>query len=237
MEIQLIALKKRYAATLAVDIPTLTIRPGELVGLVGHNGAGKTTLLRLVLDLITPTEGQVLLNGKNVRHTNDWKRHTAAYLDESFLIPFLTPGEYLEVVAQIYGLSASTYRRRLAELAPFLDQSLLKERKYLRDLSAGNRQRVGLAATLLVSPRLLILDEPFEHLDPSARKQFHELIRTCNATHATTVLLATHNLSEVKNLVQRVLLMEAGRLIYDQPNTPTTWKQVHNYFARVASHG
>ncbi|MDQ7041415.1 MAG: ABC transporter ATP-binding protein [Rhodothermus sp.] len=237
MEIRLIQLKKRYGKIMAVDIPELTIRSGELVGLIGHNGAGKTTLLRLILDLVAPTEGCVLLDGQDVRRTTAWKQHTAAYLDEGFLIPFLTPGEYLTLVGQAYGLDKAQYQARLKSLAPFLDPMLLSERKYVRDLSAGNRQRLGLAATLLAHPRLVVLDEPFEHLDPTGRKQFSDLIRTWNTTHAATILLATHNLSEVKDLVQRVLLMEAGRLIYDQPNTPATWKQVHDYFARVASHG
>ncbi|WP_397547128.1 ABC transporter ATP-binding protein [Rhodothermus marinus] len=234
MEIQCLRLKKRYGETTAVDIPELTVRPGELVGLVGRNGSGKTTLLRLVLDLVVPTEGQVLFDGQDVRRTTAWKRHTAAYLDESFLIPFLTPREYLTFVGQVYGLDEATCRERMEALAPFLEPALLAERKYVRDLSAGNRQRIGLAAALLVQPRLLVLDEPFEHLDPTARRQLKQLLLDyCERTGAT-MLFASHNLEEVSGLARRVLVMETGRIVRDVSVAGKTQAELQAYFAMEA---
>ncbi|SHL02810.1 ABC transporter ATP-binding protein [Rhodothermus profundi] len=234
MEIRLIRLKKRYGETMAVDIPELTIRSGELVGVVGRNGAGKTTLLRLILDLVAPTEGQVLLDGQDVRQTAAWKQQTSAYLDDSFLIPFLTPDEYLTLVGQVYGLDENTYRARLEALASFLDPALLATRTYVRDLSAGNRQRVGLAAALLVQPRLLVLDEPFAHLDPTACQQLTRLLQLHQQQRHATILFTSHHLNEVVGLAQRILVMQDGRIVRDVTEGASAQQELEAYFAGLS---
>ena len=203
---------------------------GAMGGLLGVGMLG----MGLVLDLVAPTEGQVLLDGQDVRHTTAWKRHTAAYLDESFLIPFLTPREYLTFVGQVYGLDEATCRERLEALAPFLEPALLAERKYLRDLSAGNRQRVGLAAALLVQPRLLVLDEPFEHLDPAARRQLRQFLLDYRERSGATILFTSHSLEEVFGLARRVLVMEEGRIVRDVFAADKTRAELEAYFAMEA---
>ncbi len=231
MEIRCLHLKKRYGKTTAVDISELTIRSGELVALVGRNGSGKTTLLRLVLDLVAPNEGKVLLDGQDVRHTIAWKQHTAAYLDESFLIPFLTPHEHLMFVGQVYGLNEAECRRRLEALAPFIESALLTEDKYVRDLSAGNRQRVGLAAALLIQPRLLVLDEPFAHLDPTARRLLQQLLLNYQTQCKATILFTSHSLEEVFGLARRVLVIEKGSLVRDVLVEGKSREELEAYFS------
>jgi len=220
MEIQISNLKKQYGQITAVDIPALTIHAGEIVGLIGPNGSGKTTLLRLILDLVAPTEGQVCINGQDVRRTMGWKSATAAYLDEGFLIPFLTPHEYLNLVGVVYGLKETEIQKRLAELAPFLDPSLVSVSKYLRELSDGNRQRVGLAAALLVHPQLMVLDEPFVHLDPEAQQQLRHLLLRYHQKHRATLIFSSHHLHHVVGLAQRVLAMQNGSIVRDGALSP-----------------
>lgn len=213
-------MKKQYGQVTAVDIPALTVHAGEIVGLIGPNGSGKTTLLRLILDLVAPTEGQVFINGQDVRRTIDWKFATAAYLDEGFLIPFLTPLEYLNLVGSVYGLQETEMQKRLDELALFLEPALLNAPRYLRDLSAGNRQRIGLAAALLVHPQLMVLDEPFAHLDPEAQQQLRVLLHSYHQKHRATLIFSTHHLHHVAGLAQRVLAMQNGRIVRDVVPSP-----------------
>src|SRR4051794_33012803 len=106
-------LVKKYHTVEVINISSLEIQAGECVGLVGNNGAGKSTLFRLILDLIKPTEGEVFSKGSNVRNTEEWKTYTGSYLDENFLIDFLTPEEYLEFISKLHGLSGAEFLERL----------------------------------------------------------------------------------------------------------------------------
>ena len=167
-------LKKSFGETIAVDIPSFEINAGDMLGLVGNNGAGKTTLFRLMLDLLQADDGQISMefaNGISIdpSKSEEWKHHTGAYIDDAFLIDFLTPEEYFQFVAQASDIPAADAEERIKRYEHFMQGEVLGQKKLIRDLSAGNKQKVGIVGAMLSQPDLLILDEPFNFLDPSAQ--------------------------------------------------------------------
>jgi ABC-2 type transport system ATP-binding protein len=221
---------KSYNGTPVVNIPKLEIRQGEIVGLVGNNGAGKTTFFRLLLDLVRADKGEILSNDKDVSKTEDWKRYTASYLDEGFLINYLTPEEYFYFVGKLHGLSRNATDEFLKNLEAFFDGSILKSGKYIRDLSKGNQFKVGIAAGLLQEPQILVLDEPFANLDPSSQMRLIKMLREWLSRTHMTVLISSHDLSHVTDVCSRILLMEKGRIIKDIDTTADTLQELEEYF-------
>ena len=210
MNITVNNLQKRYGETVACDIDHLELLPGQLVGLVGNNGAGKTTLFRLLLDLCKADAGQVLIDGINPAVSEEWKQFTGAYIDESFLIDYLTSNEYLDFLAKAAGLPADTHPAILPD----------DPEKLIRQLSAGNKQKVGIAGAMLHHPQLLVLDEPFNFLDPSGQIQLKHLLTGYLADHPEAIiLLSSHNLQHTVDISTRVLLLEHGRVMKDLDNT------------------
>jgi ABC-2 type transport system ATP-binding protein len=221
---------KSYNGNTVVNIPQLDIATGEIVGLVGNNGAGKTTLFRLVLDLIRADKGQILSKEKNVATSEEWKKYTAAYLDEGFLINYLTPEEYFYFVGKLHQLSKVDVDEFLQSFEAFFDGSVLKSGKYIRDLSKGNQFKVGIAACLLQKPDLLILDEPFANLDPSSQMRLVRMLKELPAQNRMTVFISSHDLNHVTDVCHRILLMEKGRIIKDIDTTADTLQELEMYF-------
>jgi len=221
---------KSYNGNTVVNIPQLDIAIGEIVGLVGNNGAGKTTLFRLMLDLIRADKGQILSKEKNVATSEDWKKYTAAYLDEGFLINYLTPEEYFYFVGKLHQLSRVDVDEFLQRFEAFFDGSVLNSGKYIRDLSKGNQFKVGIAACLLQKPELLILDEPFANLDPSSQMRLIRMLRELPAQSRMTVFISSHDLNHVTDVCHRILLMEKGRIIKDIDTTADTLQELEMYF-------
>mgnify|MGYP004488934911 FL=1 len=232
MRIQLENLKKCFGDKTAVDIQNFTINDGEIIGLVGNNGAGKTTLFRLMLDLLKADEGNVKMFPNKQQAENedipseinpsvseDWKMLTGAYIDNSFLIDFLTAEEYFEFIGKVSGLSKQQTEERLKDFEHFMNGEVLGQKKYIRDFSAGNKQKVGIIAALLNRPQLVILDEPFNFLDPSSQNQLKRLITEFNQSTGATVLISSHNLQHTVEISTRVALLEHGVIINDFDNT------------------
>jgi len=231
MELRLADLLKTYGPVTAVDIPNLLIKPGQVFGLVGVNGAGKTTVLRLVLDLVQPDRGAVYINGANVAGMSDWKKFTGSYLDESFLFPFLSPGEYFQFVGNLYGLSSAEIENAVASYHPFYSlNGKLENQKLIRDLSSGNKQKVGLITAMMIRPKLLILDEPFASLDPLGQKQLKEYLHSLQSEYGTTVVLSSHNLYHVKDVCDRIGIMDQGRIIHDIDSRGMALEDLYDYF-------
>ena len=212
-------LKKIYNGTTVLDIENLDIAQGELVGLVGNNGAGKTTLLRLVLDLIKADDGYVESDGKKVNESEDWKTYTGSYIDGRFLVDFLTPEEYFSFIGDVYGIDDETMKERLAPFETFMHDEIMETKKYLRDFSQGNRQKIGIIGAMIISPKVLLLDEPFNYLDPSSQMNIARLIHQVCKEQGTTVIISSHNLNFVADISSRILLLEKGKLIKDLQNT------------------
>ncbi|NKB70181.1 MAG: ATP-binding cassette domain-containing protein [Candidatus Latescibacteria bacterium] len=231
MHLQARDLIKRYGLTTALDLPQLDIDSGASFGLVGNNGAGKTTFLRLVLDLIKATQGQVLLDGLNVATETNWKGRTGSYLAPSFLIDYLTPVEYIYFVGNLYGLSQIQTAEKWASYAPFFGDQPLDEGQYIRNLSEGNKKKVGLVAALMVEPHLLILDEPFANLDPTSQIRLKDMLKKVDESPATTLILSSHDLNHVTEVCGRIAVIERGAIVRDIATTPDTLRQLESYFA------
>lgn len=225
-------LVKKFGKNVAVDINGLEVAEGEVAGLVGNNGAGKTTLLRLILDLYKADAGRVLVSGNNVAINEEWKKHTGSFIDSSFLIDFLTPEEYFHFIGDCYGLSKDEVDRRLERFAGLMNGEILGKGKILRSLSAGNRQKTGIIGAMLVAPSLLILDEPFNFLDPSSQMELVRLLQEESRRRGTTMILSSHNLDNIGECSTRILLMEQGKILYDLANNDSAaLEQVKTYFA------
>src|SRR6195952_2932808 len=223
-------LKKVYNGVTVVNIPSLEINKGESVGLVGNNGAGKTTLFRMMLDLIRPESGEVLSNNEVIAGHEAWKNYTASYLDEGFLIDYLTPEEYFYFIGGLYQQSRAHVDDYLAGLTDFFNGEILKRGKYIRDLSKGNQSKVGIASCLLQQPQLLMLDEPFANIDPSTQFRLKNMLKEVNKSGVTT-LVSSHDLNHVTDVCDRILLMEKGKIIKDMATSSSTLSELEDYFA------
>ena len=231
MEIKIQKLVKQYGKNTVLDIPELTIGSGELIGLVGNNGAGKTTLMRLMLDLIEATEGYIETDGQRVSEDTKWKEFTGSFIDGRFLIDFYTPEEYFNFIARAYGIDKDTLDSRLEHYQGLMHDEILGTKKYLRQFSEGNRQKTGIIGAMIINPKVLILDEPFNYLDPSSQITVAKLIREMNEQLGTTVIISSHNLSFVSEISTRILLLEKGRIIKDLDNLDSNATQeLEEYF-------
>ncbi len=232
MDITINQLKKAYGSKVVLDIEQYTIHSGEIIGLVGNNGAGKTTLFRLMLDLLKADEGSVCIGEIEVSSSELWKEITGAYLDESFLIDYLTPEEYFYFVGRMCNLNRQTVDERLAAYERFMNGEILGQKKLIRNLSAGNKQKVGILAALLNNPKLIILDEPFNFLDPSSQSALKQLLLTYNQSTGATILVSSHNLNHTIDISTRIALLEHGKLIRDIDNTDgSAGSELETYFA------
>ena len=235
MDIIIKDLKKTFGEKVAVDIPELTIHSGELLGLVGNNGAGKSTLFRLILDLIKADTGTVHMKGTdveiNVAETEVWKDWTGAFVDESFLIDYLTPDEYFQFIARLTDTSDEQLQEFLAQYQHFMADELAGQKKLIRTLSAGNKQKVGIMAAMLLSPKVLILDEPFNFLDPSSQNAIKHLLKKYNEETGATILVSSHNLQHTVDISERIVLLEHGKVIHDIDNKEKQAQDIlENYF-------
>jgi len=206
-------LRKSFGETVACNIPSLTIADGEILGLVGNNGAGKTTLFRLMLDLLKADEGHVELNGINPTESEDWKSDTGAYLDEGFLIDYLTPEEYFQFLGRITGITDMD--ERLKRYERLTTGEIFGQKKLIRNLSAGNKQKVGIIAALIAEPKLVILDEPFNFLDPSGQNILKHVLTDYQQRTGATLIISSHNLQHTIDISTRIILLERGVVVKD----------------------
>ena len=224
-------LKKLFGETLACNIPELTINKGEIIGLVGNNGAGKTTLFRLILDLLEADDGSVELKGVKVNDSEEWKHFTSAFIDNGFLIDFLTPEEYFTFINRVSGIKDCNIDDIAQKFEHFTGGEVFGRKILIRNLSAGNKQKVGIISTLITSPEILILDEPFNFLDPTSQNLLKKMIGGYNRETGATVIISSHNLTHTVDISTRILLMEHGELKRDIVNIDQeSIKELNEYF-------
>ncbi len=232
MNVKVFHLVKRYGQHFALHVSELRIATGEALGLVGNNGAGKTTFLRLALDLIRPDDGHVLVDGQNVAKETAWKAYIGSYLDESFLLDFLRPDEYFHFVGGVYERSAAQIEAALARYRTFLpEQAFGRFQPYIRDLSMGNKKKVGLVAAMFTEPRLLVLDEPFANLDPGSQIRLKTLLQGLRQEHGTTMLISSHDLGHVTDFCERITLLDDGQIARDMTTSDATLRELKHYFS------
>ncbi|MDR0573950.1 MAG: ABC transporter ATP-binding protein [Tannerella sp.] len=225
-------LSKSFDNVEVLNISRLDIGKGELVGVVGNNGAGKTTLFRLCLDLLKAGDGNVFIENKDVNRSEEWKKQTGAFIDERFLIDFLTPEEYFYFIGKLYGFSKTAVDENLADFNKFMADVILGNRnKYIEKLSKGNKQKIGIIGAMIAHPELLILDEPFNFLDPSSQIEMKRILQKFNTEYGATVLLSSHNIQYVADICSRIILLERGEIIRDERAVTSETKiELENYF-------
>ncbi|MGN0019544.1 MAG: ATP-binding cassette domain-containing protein, partial [Sphingobacterium hotanense] len=151
-------LSKHYNGVQVLNIPQLYIKEGESIGLVGNNGAGKTTLFSLILDLIQPDSGSVKLKGEQVQGNGAWKKFSTAFIDESFLIGYLSPNEYFYFLGELRDMNKVDVDAFVSQFEEFFNGEVLNKKVFIRDLSKGNQKKVGIIGALIGEPELVILD-------------------------------------------------------------------------------
>lgn len=224
-------LRKSFNDTIAVDIDKYSVEEGEIVGLVGNNGAGKTTFFRLILDLLKPDCGNAVISENITSQTEEWKKITGAYIDDGFLIDFLTPDEYFSFVCKINNISDGEKESKLKRYEHIMNGEICGVNKLIRNLSAGNKQKVGIIAAMLHNPLLVILDEPFNFLDPSSQLAMKKALESYSNETGASIIISSHNLQHTFDLCTRITLLEHGKIIKDGSNTEQKLsKEIEDYF-------
>jgi len=225
------SLTKTYGDKTALSIEHLEIPQGQCFGLVGNNGAGKTTFFSLLLDLIKASSGEIISNEIAVAESEEWKNFTSAFIDDSFLIGYLTPEEYFYFVGSLRGIDQKEVNTFLEDYLDFFNDEILNQKKYLRDFSKGNQKKVGLIATFIGRPKVIILDEPFANLDPTTQIKLKQLIRKETEDRELTLLISSHDLNHVTEVCNRIVLLEKGSIIMDKETTSKTLQELEDYFS------
>lgn len=224
-------LTKTYGTATVLNIPNLEIPKGQSFGLVGNNGAGKTTLFSMLLDLIQPTTGQIVSHDIQVDKSEAWKPFTSAFIDETFLIGYLTPEEYFYFIGELRGQNKADVNALLAGFDDFFHGEILGQKKYLRDLSKGNQKKVGIVATFIGNPEVIILDEPFANLDPTTQIRLKGIIKELTANREVTVLISSHDLIHVTEVAERIVVLHKGEIVNDIKTSTETLKELEAFFA------
>ncbi|MBS3739397.1 MAG: ABC transporter ATP-binding protein [Psychroflexus sp.] len=225
-------ISKSYNGQEVLKVEDLNIPKGQNFGLVGNNGAGKTTLFSLLLDLIKPTTGEITNGDIVVNQSEEWKPYTSAFIDESFLIGYLTPEEYFYFIGDLRGVDQSEVNDLLANFEDFFHDEILNQKKYLRDLSKGNQKKVGIVAALIGNPEVIILDEPFANLDPTTQIRLKKILNELTQQNQTTVLISSHDLMHVTDVCKRIVVLEKGEVVKDIKTNEATLKELEQYFSQ-----
>lgn len=229
--IQVENLTKTYGGTTVLNIDHLEIPKGQSFGLVGNNGAGKTTFFSLLLDLIQATTGKITSNGVEINKSEAWKPFTTSFIDESFLIGYLTPEEYFYFVGELRGWNKSDIDNFLLKFTDFFSGEILNGKKYLRDLSKGNSKKVGIVAALIGNPEVIILDEPFANLDPTTQIRLKKIIKELAATQEVTILVSSHDLLHTVEVSNRIVVLEKGLVVKDIKTSSETMQELEVFFS------
>lgn len=225
------SLTKKYGANTVLKIDEMKIPKGQSFGLVGNNGAGKTTFFSLLLDLIQPTTGQATNNEIVISNSEDWKPFTSSFIDESYLIGYLTPEEYFYFIGDLRNQNKADIDDLISQFKDFFHDEILSKKKYLRDLSKGNQKKVGIVASLIGNPEVIILDEPFANLDPTTQIRLKQIIKNLAEEKEITILISSHDLMHVTDVCERIVVLEKGEVIKDLKTNKETLKELEEYFS------
>ena len=222
---------KKYGKAEVLNIDALEIPTGQSFGLVGNNGAGKTTLFNILLDLIRPTTGAIVTNDISVHKSEAWKTFTGSFIDESFLISYLTPEEYFQFIGDLRGMNKADVTSFLSQFDEFFNEEVLEKKKYLRDLSKGNQKKVGIVAAMMGNPKVVVLDEPFANLDPTTQIRLKKIIKQLTENREITVLVSSHDLTHVTEVCERIVVLDKGNVVKDIETSEETLEELESYFS------
>lgn len=229
--IQTTQLSKKYGKAEVLNIESLEIPTGQSFGLVGNNGAGKTTYFNILLDLIRPTTGAIVNHDVQVNTSEEWKSFTGSFIDESFLIGYLTAEEYFEFIGDLRGMNKADVKKFLSQFDEFFNGEIIGKKKYLRDLSKGNQKKAGIVAAMMGNPQVVILDEPFANLDPTTQIRLKKIIKELTDNREITVLVSSHDLTHVTEVCERIVVLDKGTVVKDIETSTETLKELESYFS------
>ena len=224
-------LSKEYQGKKVLNLSELEIPKGELFGLIGNNGAGKTTFFSLLLDLIEATSGTIEINNIMVHQSEAWKPFISAFIDESYLIGYLTVEEYFYFLGSLRGKTTVEVDSWIKAYEPFFNGEILNQKKYIRDFSKGNQKKAGIVGALIGQPEVIVLDEPFANLDPTTQIRLKSLIKEEAMNNGTTFLISSHDLTHVTEVCDRIVLLDKGTVLKDIKKTSSTLKELEQYFS------
>jgi len=232
MVTELRKITKKFKKVTVLDNISFKIKKGEIIGFLGPNGAGKTTTMRIILGLLRPTTGEIFINDEKQTDTNllDFRKKIGYLPEDNPLYFDLKVFEYLKFIAQVKKVDDNKLFKKLI-IDCGLQEVISKKIDYL---SRGYRQRVGLAAALLGSPEILILDEPTVGLDPNQVIEIRKLIK--NLAQQKTIIFSTHILSEVKALCKKIIIIDKGRVVAEGDlKKLTKGKSLEKFFQKLTS--
>ncbi len=208
--------KPKYKELIAVNKINFNIEEGELVGYIGENGAGKSTTIKMLTGLLTPTSGKVIVNGlvPNENRIENNKNIGAVFGQKTQLWWDLPVIESFRLIKQMYKISESDYRKNLKMFTEILDLEDLLE-KQVKNLSLGQKMRCEIATTFLHNPKIVYLDEPTIGLDVLVKENIRKFIKDINKEKNTTIILTTHDLKDIEDVCDRIILLDKGNIIYD----------------------
>ena len=187
-------------------------------------------LISLLLDLIQPTTGHIINNEVQVNTSENWKPFTSSFIDETFLIGYLTPEEYFYFIGDLRGQNKADVDALLAQYQDFFHGEILGQKKYLRDLSKGNQKKAGIVASFIGNPKVVILDEPFANLDPTTQIRLKQIIKELAAQQDVTVLVSSHDLIHVTEVCERIVVLNKGEVVRDIETSTETLKELEVFF-------
>ena len=209
---------RKYEEIRAVDGISFTVPDGQIMGYIGANGAGKSTTIKMMCGILTPTSGSILIDGvEPYRKRQQVAQHIGVVFGQKtqlwWDIPLI---ESFKVLKEIYRISDADYKERMDFLGEVLDITRFLTQP-VRTLSLGERMRADLAASMLHNPRILFLDEPTIGMDVLVKEKIRQAIHALNRTYGTTVVLTTHDMTDIEDLCSRIILLEKGKILYDGP--------------------
>ena len=184
----------------------------------------------MLLDLIQPTTGHIINNEVQVNTSENWKPFTSSFIDETFLIGYLTPEEYFYFIGDLRGQNKADVDALLAQYQDFFHGEILGQKKYLRDLSKGNQKKAGIVASFIGNPKVVILDEPFANLDPTTQIRLKQIIKDLAAQQDVTVLVSSHDLIHVTEVCERIVVLNKGEVVKDIETSAETLKELEVFF-------
>ncbi|WP_418223465.1 ABC transporter ATP-binding protein [Clostridium isatidis] len=213
--------KKKYKKNTVIDNFNLTIEKGKLVVLIGASGSGKTTLLKMINRLIPISDGQILINGKDIYKMDpiELRRSIGYVIQQTGLFPHMTVKENIEVIPRLIGMSIDEIERKTIELLNMvgLDPEIYSDR-YPAELSGGQQQRVGVARAFAAGAEIILMDEPFSALDPITRAELQEELFNIQKEFNKTIVFVTHDMDEAINIADKICILQKGKIIqYDTP--------------------